>query len=181
MVGSFVRLAAAAAFCALLAGCSTAPDSDRDFSDRASNGTATMTIPEKPISCVPFARDHSGVNIRGDAYTWWDQAQGHYSRHSTPASGAVMVLSGYSGPKHAHVAVVRCVISSREIRVDHANWLNNGAIYLDDPVADISPDNDWSLVLVWNIQTRAWGVRRYNVQGFIGPGKTFTDRVASAD
>lgn len=179
MVGSFVRLAAAAAFCALLAGCST--DSDRDFTGSSSNETATMTIPDKPLSCVPFAREHSGVNIRGDANTWWDQAAGRYVRHSTPSSGAVMVLNGYSGSQHAHVAVVRRVVSSREIRIDHANWLNNGAIYLDDPVADISPENDWSLVLVWNIQTKAWGVRRYNVQGFIGPGKPSTDRVASAD
>ena len=26
---------------------------------------------------------------------------------------------------------------------------------------------DWSEVQVWNIPTRQWGVRRYNVQGFI--------------
>src|ERR1700754_2492196 len=90
MVGSFVRLAAAAAFCALLAGCATAPDDDRDFADSNSRDSATMTIPEKPISCVPFAREHSGVNIRGDAYTWWDQADGRYIKHATPTRGAVM-------------------------------------------------------------------------------------------
>lgn len=186
MVGSFIRLAAAAAFCAFLAGCSTAPGGDGDF-DRSAiardRADATMTVPDKPISCVPFAREHSGVNIHGDAYEWWDKADGRYSKSTSPTPGAVMVLAGYSGPKRAHVAVVRRIVSSREIRVDHANWLNNGAIYLDDPVADISPDNDWSLVLVWNVQTRAWGVHQYNVQGFIGPGggSGHTDRIALAD
>ncbi|MBV9990927.1 MAG: CHAP domain-containing protein [Alphaproteobacteria bacterium] len=184
MVGSFVRLAAAAAFCALLAGCSSAPDNS--FADVSrpdtSRDDATMTMPDKPLSCVPFARAHSGVNIRGDAYTWWEQAEGRYRKAATPSTGAVMVLAGYSGPKRAHVAVVRRIVSAREIRVDHANWLNNGAIYLDDPVADISPGNDWSQVLVWNVQTHAWGVHVYDVQGFILPGSApHTDRVASAD
>lgn len=182
MVGSFFRLAAAAAFCALLAGCSSAPETsfaEASRPDDARDG-ATMTMPDSPLSCVPFARDHSGVDIHGDAYTWWGQADGRYAKSNAPSPGAVMVLAGYSGPKRAHVAVVRRVVSSREIRVDHANWLNNGAIYLDDPVADISPDNDWSLVLIWNVQTHAWGVHQYTVQGFIRPDKAHrTDLVAS--
>jgi hypothetical protein len=186
MVGSFFRLAAAAAFCALLAGCAGAP-SDMAYNDAprardTSRDSATMTIPEKPLSCVPFARDHSGVDIHGDAYTWWEKADGHYRKSTAPSDGAVMVLVGYAGPNHAHVAVVRRIVSAREIRIDHANWLNNGAIFLDDPVADISPNNDWSQVLVWNVQTHAWGVHTYNVQGFIGPGGAArTDRVASLD
>ena len=61
-------------------------------------------------------------------------------------------------------------ISPREIRVDHANWLDDGAIYLNDPVADVSADNDWSQVRVWNIKTGGWGAQIYPVQGFIGPG-----------
>ncbi len=93
-----------------------------------------------------------------------------------------MVLAGYSGSNRAHVAVVRRIVSAREIRIDHANWLNNGAIFLDDPVADVSPNNDWSEVLVWNVQTHAWGGHTYNVQGFIGPGAgARTDRVAAND
>jgi hypothetical protein len=75
---------------------------------------------------------------------------------------------------------VRKIVSSREIRVDHANWLNNGMIYLNNPVADISPGNDWSVVLVWNLETHAWGTRTYKVQGFIGPDRGH-DRVASLD
>lgn len=184
MVGSFFRLAAAAAFCALLAGCGSLPDDGlADVSRQGdSPDNATMTLLDKPVSCVPFAREHSGVDIHGDAYTWWTKADGRYAKSTNPSRGAVMVLAGYAGSNRAHVAVVRRIVSSREIRVDHANWLNNGAVFLDDPVADISPDNDWSLVLVWNVQTHAWGVHQYNVQGFIGPGQSgTTDRVASAD
>ncbi|HWA04748.1 MAG TPA: CHAP domain-containing protein [Rhizomicrobium sp.] len=182
MVGSFVRLAAAAAFSALLAGCATTPDRDFSAIGTPHDNGATMTRLDKPVSCVPFARDRSGILIRGDAYTWWDQADGRYPRSSTPSNGAVMVLAGYGGTKRAHVAVVRRIVSSREIRVDHANWLNNGAIYLDDPVADISPDNDWSQVRVWNVETRNWGTHIYDVQGFIGPaGARKGLRVAAGD
>lgn len=91
-----------------------------------------------------------------------------------------MVLAGYSTPEHAHVAVVRRIVSAREIRIDHANWLNNGAIFMDDPVADVSADNDWSRVLVWNVQTSAWGTHTYNVTGFIEPKDSAANmRVAS--
>jgi hypothetical protein len=60
-------------------------------------------------------------------------------------------------------------VDAREIRIDHANWLDDGAIYVGDPVRDVSPDNDWSEVRVFNLKTRAWGGRIYAVQGFIGP------------
>jgi hypothetical protein len=80
-----------------------------------------------------------------------------------------MVLDGYAGPNRAHVAVVRELVDARDIRVDHANWLDDGAIYLNDPVRDVSPDNDWSQVRIYNVKTAAWGGRIYSVQGFIGP------------
>ena len=81
------------------------------------------------------------------------------------------MLTGYSGPRHSHVAVVTAMVSSREIRVNHANWLNDGAIFTDDPVVDVSPDNDWSQVRVYNERIGAWGARTYLVQGFIGPSR----------
>ena len=49
-----------------------------------------------------------------------------------------MVMVGYAGKHRAHVAVVRRLVTPREIRVDHANWLNDGAIYVNDPVVDVS-------------------------------------------
>jgi surface antigen len=173
MVGSFYRLAAAAAFSAMLAGCSSVPGAlDDALSDTGSSrDSATMTMLDKPMQCVPFARNHSRVNIFGDAYTWWDQAgAAHYPRSSNPTTGAVMVLAGYSSTTHAHVAVVRRIVSSREIRIDHANWLNDGAVFTDDPVVDVSPDNDWSEVRVFNPRSGSWGSKTYIVQGFIGPG-----------
>jgi surface antigen len=125
---------------------------------------------DTPLQCVPYARDHSGIKIFGDAYTWWDKAAGKYPRGALPEPGAVMVLHNYAGPNHGHVAVVRQVTDAREIRIDHANWLNDGSIYLNDPVQDVSRDNDWSVVRVFNIKTGAWGGRLYPVQGFIGGG-----------
>ena len=125
-----------------------------------------------PLQCVPYAREHSGIMIYGDAYTWWNKAAGKYPRTSLPEQGAVLVLHNYAGPNHAHVAVVRELVGTRQIRVDHANWLNDGSIYENDPVEDVSSANDWSVVRVFNLKTGAWGSRLYPVQGFIGSGPT---------
>lgn len=130
--------------------------------------TAAVEPRQAPLQCVPFARDHSDVKIYGDAWTWWGQASGKYPENPSPQSGSVMVLNGYAGPQRAHVAVVRQIISPREIRVDHANWLDDGSIYLNDPVVDVSAGNDWSQVRVFNIKAGAWGGKVYPVQGFIG-------------
>ena len=132
--------------------------------------------PATPLQCVPYARLHSTVKLYGDAYTWWDQAAGKFQRTDAPQAGAVMVLTGYAGPARGHVAVVRKIINTREIRVDHANWLDDGSIYIDDPVVDVSADNDWSRVKVWNIKAGGWGAKTYPVQGFIG-----SDRDAAPD
>jgi surface antigen len=124
----------------------------------------------KPIQCAPYAREHSNIKLYGDAYTWWDKAAGKYPRGSHPESGAIMVLSNYAGDTRGHLAVVRRLIGPREIRVDHANWLNDGSIYVNNPVEDVSSDNDWSVVRVYNLKTGGWGTKLYPVQGFIGSG-----------
>ena len=126
---------------------------------------------QKPMQCAPYAREHSGIRIYGDAYTWWDKAAGKYPRNTLPEPGSVMVLNKYAGDTSGHLAVVRQLISSREIRVDHANWLNDGSIYVNDPVEDVSSGNDWSVVRVYNLKTGGWGTRLYPVQGFIGSGR----------
>jgi surface antigen len=136
---------------------------------------------QKPLQCVPYARDHSQIKIYGDAYTWWDQAAAKFQRSGAPESGAVMVLSGYAGPERGHLAVVQKIVSPREIRVDHANWLDDGSVYLNDPVADVSAENDWSQVRVWNIKTGAWGGNIYPVQGFILPNQPDDERLAKAE
>lgn len=119
------------------------------------------------LQCVPFARRASGIDIYGDANTWWRQAAGRYPRSSSPAPGSVFVMRGYNSPGRGHVAVVTQVDSSRLIRVDQANWLNGGEISLAVPVLDVSPDNDWTEVRVWYIPGDHWGGRTYQAEGFI--------------
>jgi surface antigen len=130
---------------------------------------------------VPYARARSGLPIFGDAGAWWTKSAGLYTHGATPVLGAVMVLTGYAGPGRAHLAVVASQVSDREITVDHANWLDDGAIYRDDPVVDVSPANDWSEVRVYNARAQAWGTRTYVVQGFIGPGRDSDDQRVAAN
>ena len=191
--GTILRIASAVGLCTLLGACSTGGDMAFPApSTYPTYDTARGTTPSSPLvdpnlypdddastaptvapaglQCVPYARDHSSVNIHGDAYTWWDKAAGHYARGNTPLIGSVMVLYGYAGTHRGHVAVVSRMVSPRLIRINHANWNNDGAIYVNDPVQDISTSNDWSLVKVWNIRTGSWGLKAYKVRGFIGPG-----------
>ena len=162
-------LALVALFALALEGCATRV---MDYSEtpmpRERGRTAIENDTHKPVQCVPYAREHSGIKLYGDAYTWWDKAEGKYPRGALPEPGAVMVLNNYAGDTRGHLAVVRRVVSSREIRVDHANWLDDGSIYVNNPVEDVSSDNDWSVVRVFNLKTGGWGSRLYPVQGFIG-------------
>jgi len=170
MVGSLNQLAAVAALSLSVAACATGPSDyygDGGYSASVSGGRIVHLT--RRMECVPYARDHSGISIRGDAYTWWDQAAGRYARAEAPSAGAVLVIDHYAGPRRAHLAVVRSVVSDREIRVDHANWLDDGNIYLDDPVIDVSAANNWSEVRVFNLQTDDWGGHVYDVRGFIDP------------
>ena len=136
----------------------------------ASSGDAPSLVESNYANeCAAYARERSGIALYGDAYTWWDQAQGRYDREAAPQQGAVLVLTGYAGPKHGHLAVVTRIVSTREIRVDHANWLNDGNLYLNTPVIDVSPANDWTQVRVWNTREGHLGGNTYAVQGFIAP------------
>src|SRR5215472_8037393 len=162
MAGVLVRLAIASALAGGLAACASTPDGYpvpilQSVPDEARE--SAVTTPDTPMQCVPYARAHSGIQIYGDAYTWWNKAAGHFTRTNAPSPGAVLVLANYAGHNRAHLAVVHDIVSSREIRVDHANWLNDGAVYVNDPVVDVSENNDWTLVKVWNARTEAWGVR----------------------
>jgi surface antigen len=181
---ALLRLVVAAA-CLTIAGCASDPEyrpPGAVLEDTETwSQTARIETPDKPLQCVPFARALSGVNIHGDAADWWYLAAGKYERSHEPSLGAVLVLTGYGGPHRGHVAVVTAVESAREIRIDHANWLDDGRIYRDDPVIDVSPDNDWSEVRVWNTRTNTLGVHTYTVRGFIGPDRVQDERVASSE
>ena len=72
--------------------------------------------------CVTFARDVSGIGLKGDGWTWWASAAGHYDRGQKPRTGAVVVFKKHGSMSHGHVAVVTEVLSARKVLVDHANW-----------------------------------------------------------
>ena len=174
MVGlRFFRLATAVAFCLSVAACASAPDdlySANATSRRHHDHIVQAETPPTPLQCVVYARERTGINIRGDAADWWDRAAGKYARGKDPVLGSILVLTGYAGPHRSHLAVVTAMVSDREIRIDHANWFDDGTILRNDPVIDVSPDNDWSEVRVYNPRTETLGARTYLVQGFIGPG-----------
>jgi surface antigen len=170
-MGAIGKLAVVALFALCLEGCaSDVMDYSQTPMPREHGHAVVENDAHKPVQCVPYAREHSGIKIFGDANTWWDKADGKYPRGALPAPGAVMVLHNYAGSDHGHVAVVRRVVSPREIRIDHANWLDDGSIYVNDPVEDVSSGNDWSMVRVYNLATGGWGSKLYPVQGFIGGG-----------
>lgn len=119
--------------------------------------------------CVPYARSVSSVSIRGDAWTWWRSAAERYGRDSRPAVGSILVLKRTSRLRYGHVALVSRVLNSREILVDHANWLNRGHIHQSTLVKDVSPNNNWSAVRVWYTPGNTLGKRTYAAYGFIHP------------
>ncbi|MDZ3830713.1 MAG: CHAP domain-containing protein [Sphingopyxis sp.] len=123
------------------------------------------------LQCVPFARSESGVEIYGNAKTWWSQAAGSYERGNEPRKGAVMAFAGTRGMPMGHVAVVKKVLNDREILIDHANWSpingRRGQIERGVRVIDVSDAGDWSMVRVWYAPIGDLGLRANPVQGFI--------------
>ena len=122
----------------------------------------------KKFFCAEYARARSGLTMFGDAKYWWGRAKNLYARASSPVENAVMVFKVTSRLKLGHVAVVTHIVSSREIRVDQANWQNHGEIDHATPIRDVSPKNDWSQVRVWDLKSGQYG-RVYPVTGFIFP------------
>ena len=118
--------------------------------------------------CAPFAREVTGIQLYGDAASWWDQAAGQYRRTGQPAAGGVLVFRRSARLPSGHVSVVARLVSDREIRVTQANWVHH-RITRDEPVVDVSPGNDWSRVRVWWAPSDALGVSVYPTYGFILP------------
>ncbi len=130
---------------------------------------ARIVTPRKRMQCVPYVRQISKVSIRGNASTWWSSAKGRYGRGGTPKVGSVLVLKRTWRNRYGHTAVVTRILSSREIIIDHANWLNRGRLHLGTPVRDVSANNDWSAVRVWYTPRKKYGVRSYPAHGFVYP------------
>lgn len=129
--------------------------------------TVPMTQAADVLQCVPYARIVSGIDIRGDALNWWEQAEGRYERGQTPRKGAVMSFRPYGPMTLGHVAVVSKVLGPREVLIRHANWSEPGAIEEDVLARDVSGAGDWSEVKVWHSPTGRMGVRTNPVNGFI--------------
>ena len=115
--------------------------------------------------CVTFARSVSGIQIRGNANTWWGQAAGRYARGHAPRVGAVLAFEATRRMRVGHVAMVSAVVSDREVLLTHANWSRRGQVETGARAIDVSAAGDWSRVRVQYGATM--GVSSYPAKGFI--------------
>jgi Surface antigen len=129
------------------------------------------------LQCVPFARQLSGIQIYGDAHTWWNQAKGKYARGHVPRVGAVLALRPFANSALGHVASVSRIVDTRTILISHANWSSPGKIERNVTALDVSPENDWSEVRIWYGPNQSLGTTHWPVAGFIYNAKpgTITD------
>lgn len=130
--------------------------------------TAPAQAAEPYWQCVTFARMFSGIQIFGDAWTWWEQATGKYAKGSTPETGAVLVFRPSGKMTRGHVAVISQVLTDRVVQITHANWGGSrGKVEENVTLVDVSPNGDWSLVRVWHAPSGTLGVTTYPTYGFI--------------
>jgi hypothetical protein len=162
--------------CALLltaAACSQTPSSqtmssglDPDREAMAFAEVKSLKAAGRRVWCVPFARNVSGIELYGDAKTWWDQARDKFVQAQQPKVGAVMAFQATRSMPLGHVAVVSGIKSNREILVDHANWERNEISVAMD-VIDVSEKNDWTKVRLESNPNQFGSV--YPTHGFILP------------
>lgn len=119
------------------------------------------------LQCAPYARAQSGIDIHGNAGTWWDQAAGRYRRGNEPQVGAVLAFQPSRAMPIGHVAVVAEVVDSRHVYLNHANWSGPGRIERRALAEDVSENGDWSQVRVWYAPQHALGLRENPAYGFI--------------
>lgn len=134
-------------------------------------------------NCVEFARQASPITLSGDAWTWWAKAaQSDHETGSSPEARSVLVFKRTSRMRNGHVAVVRRIINSRTITIDHANWgsgrADKGKVTYNVLVEDASPNNDWSEVRVWHAPSQSYG-SPYATYGFIYETMPAVRRLAS--
>lgn len=120
--------------------------------------------------CAPYARMISGVQIFGNAHSWWSQAQGRYARGNQPVEGAVMSFAPTRRMRLGHVAMVSKVVSDRQVLLTHANWSRRGGVEKNVVAVDVSERGDWSRVKVWFASNGGLGTSAYPVNGFIYTG-----------
>lgn len=118
------------------------------------------------LTCAPFARSLTGIELHGDAADWWGEAPGRYQRSARPAVGAVLVFRRGRRLPSGHVSVVSRVLDARRILVVQANW-EHDELDEDQLVVDVSARNDWTAVRVWYAPTGKIGTHIYATDGFI--------------
>jgi surface antigen len=170
-----MKIIFAAGLSLLLSACATADRSVFTSDTPRQSAYISARVASQPVQCVPYARQQSGIQIMGDAYSWWDRAAPTYDRGHSPRTGSVLVLARTSKMKHGHVAVVTDVLGPRQINVTHSNWGNDRysrrVIYDYMRVEDASAKNDWSSVRFWNPDKNVFGFP-YQAKGFIYPART---------
>tara|TARA_R110000772_G_scaffold256395_2_gene372941 strand:+ start:703 stop:1401 length:699 start_codon:yes stop_codon:yes gene_type:complete len=134
---------------------------------------AADNAPSEYLQCVPYARQLSGIQIYGDAHTWWRQARFAYERGNIPQVGAVLSLKSHGKMELGHVAVVSQILDERHILLSHANWSmingRRGQIERNVAAVDVSKKGDWSRVKIWYAPIGALGKTAYPANGFIYP------------
>jgi surface antigen len=135
----------------------------------ALTGTVSAAKADEPYwQCVTFARMFSGIEIFGDAHTWWSQAQTRFQTGHRPQTGAVLTFQPNGRMSRGHVAVVSEILTDRVIRVTHANWGGSrGKVEENVTVVDVSNGGDWSAVKVWYNPINDLGTTVYPTWGFI--------------
>lgn len=141
----------------------------------ATRPAPTRTAPGQraaaPISCVPYARQVTGMTVRGNGRDWWHNAAGQYARGQRPEPGSVLAFPASGNMRHGHVGVVSRVVSPRLIEMDHANWggpgIRPGSVMRGVQVKDVSAANDWTRVRVQVGWTPGTFGRDFPTYGFI--------------
>lgn len=134
------------------------------------------------LQCVPFARQASGIELYGNAHTWWNQAEGRYDRGHEPRIGAVLAFAASRSMPVGHVAMVSKIVNEREVLLTHANWSYRGGIERNVRAIDVSANNDWTDVRVWYGPIGNLGLRSNAARGFIyaQPARTIDQPVQIA-
>ena len=173
-----VAMAAALAACASSSPPPVAPAVVLTMPNETAPPAPRIVSAGRPLQCVEYAREASGIQIFGDAATWWSAAAGLYARGHLPEPGSLLVF-GPKGGSSGHLAVVTRVLDARHVVASHANWLNDRLVHENTPIKDVSPAGDWSAVRVWYIPGNTWGARIYPTYGFIYPRGLQTAGVAT--
>ncbi len=160
------------------------PQASRDAASTPSLDAFSGPIKATGWQCAQFARLFTGIQIFGDAWTWWSQAAGKYARGTAPKAGSVLVFRPNGVMRLGHVAVVSQVLTDRIIQVTHANWSliggRRGQVEKDVTVVDVSPGGDWSQVKVWYDPKGDLGTTVYPTYGFVYKALDTLTRAAAA-